>query len=146
MLLLFSPQRYCHLRHGGFMDYRKQNSNFLQILVYGYPWRRALARLCATPGMTTALSWWRQICSTCSSQGRWADTSKFTPDQPQHLCSSFIPSLHFCNTCLETRGLPAVAGVVSKLLCHWMNTCEIVLCIWTNMLAIFVIDYSQRTL
>ena len=57
------------------------------------------------------------------------DTSKCTPDQPQHLCSSFIPSLHFCNTCLETRGLPAVAGVVSKSLWHWMNTHEMFLCI-----------------
>ena len=28
-------------------------------------------RLCATPGMVTALSWWRQICGTCTSQGRW---------------------------------------------------------------------------
>ena len=51
------------------------------------------------------------------------DTSKCTPDQPQHLCSSTSPSLHFCNTCLETRCLPAVAGVVRKLLWHWMNTC-----------------------
>ena len=106
---------------------QKQNSNFLRILVYEYPWR-GLAKI-----MRDATHDHSSFLMTANMQYLQfpgsMDTSKCTPDQPQNLCSSIIPSLHFCNTCLEIRCLPAAAGVVSKLLWHWMNTYEMFLCI-----------------